>query len=411
MRLNLANDPAIALAQEWVGQLDDWFEQHGTAGFDPFDVKAHPLIQKCQSRPLPRRASTVLCDLFPRASRRLLGVQPSENPKTHALLALGLLRLHQATGEPRWLEKAVVRLRWLMDHPSPGQDALCWGYPFSVTAKGLHTPPHTPVAVVSAIAGQAFLLAWEVTESQKWVDAALSVARFMMEKLPRLDTGGGLYCFAYTPGDHRRVFNASLLTAEHLIRCGKISGKPELVEAALPAVRCAVAAQREDGAWPYGMSVPGDGYEPELLAVVDHHHTGFVLRSLHAIDQEVLGEIPAWTLEHGFDYYRKHLLEPSGMPRTAHGRMPVDIHACAEAVLCPSVLSERFRNCQPAALAAMRWAHEMMRDPRTGAPWHRKYPLFTSKIAYPRWGAAWMHRALAEYLFRFHPRTGPGSTP
>jgi hypothetical protein len=401
MRIELANNPDIALAQEWACHIDAWFERHGAIGPDPFDIKAHPLMRRMQRHKWPRRCATLACDLFPHASRRLLRIPPTDNPKTHALLALGGLRLFQTTQDAYWLDKARAGLDWLLEHPSTGFAGLCWGYPFAVSGQGLDTPPGTPVAVISAIAGEAFALAHEVTGDTRHLESIQSIARFMLGDLPRLGGPDGTHCFGYTPGDRRRVHNANLLVVEHLCRAARLTGMNECLEPALPALAFTLRAQRDDGAWPYGHHAQDDPYEAGLLNLVDHHHSGFVLRSLQAIGQWTPDNVPAEGLERGFRFYRTRLMEPSGMPVNEYARFPVDIHACAEAILCPSALSPRFGNCHKLALASMRWTHEFLRDPRTGAPWHRRYPMHVSRITFPRWGAAWMFRALAEYLYRF----------
>jgi hypothetical protein len=401
MRITLCNDPAIALAQEWVCQIDAWFERHGTIGPDPFDIKAHPLMRRLQPYKTPRRCATLACDLFPHASRRLLHIAPTDNPKTHALLALGGLRLFQVTQDEYWLDKARGNLDWLLEHPVTGFAGLCWGYPFAVTGQGLDTPPGTPVAVISAIAGEAFALAHQVTGNDRHLESVRSIAKFMLNDLPRLNGPGRTHCFGYTPGDLRRVHNANLLVVEHLIRAAKLAGMEECPDPAMPALAFTLRAQREDGAWPYGYHDEGDPYEAGLLDLVDHHHSGFVLRSLHAIERALPESVPEKALERGFRFYRTKLIEPSGMPINEYGRFPVDIHACAEAVLCLSALSERFGGCRMPALHAMRWPHQFLRNPKDGAPWHRRYPLHISRITFPRWGAAWMFRAIAEYLYRF----------
>ncbi len=368
MRLTLSNNPDIALAQEWVGRIDAWFEKHGTVGPDPFDIKAHPWMRRMQRNKWPRRCATLVCDLFPHASRQLLRIAPTDNPKTHALLALGGLRLFQTTQDVYWLDKVRANLDWLLEHPSTEFSGLSWGYPFAVTGQDLNTPPGTPVAVISAIAGEAFALAHEVTGDDRHLESIRSIAQFMMNDLPRLNGPNGTHCFGYTPGDHRRVHNANLLVTEHLVRAARLAGMNECLDPALLALAFTLRAQRGDGAWPYGYHAEGDPYETGLLDLVDHHHTGFVLRSLHAIEKNVPGSVPEEVLERGFRFYRTQLIEHSGMPVNEYGRFPVDIHACAEAILCPSVLSERLGNCQKLALDAMRWTNEFLRDPHTGAP-------------------------------------------
>jgi len=399
--MQLSNNPDIALAQEWILALDRWIDQHGLAGYDPFDIKQHPWIRAAQPYRLARRATTGLCDVFPVAMRRLLGVAKTENPKAHALVALGKLRLFQYTGQSRYLDEARVHLAWLVQHASPGWSGLCWGYPFDVTAKGLHTPAGTPVLVISAIAGQAFLLAHAVTGEQVWLENARSVATFIRKDLPPMPEGDGMACIPYTPGDFRRVHNANLLGAQHLIETGVRAGDAALVDYAEPMVRFTLSRQHEDGSWFYGEYRADEPYEREILEIVDEYHTGFVLRSLHAIAQATGREDCRAAVKSGFAYFKNHLHEGSYfMPVNSYGRYPVDIHACAEAVLCPSVLKDDVLAARGMPSQALKWPHWYLRDHTTHVPLYRKYPWFTARIYFPRWGGAWMYYAMAEMLYR-----------
>ncbi len=400
MPLSPSNDPDIALAQEWLGELDTWFSTHGTAGPDPFDIKQHPWLRAVQDKPLLRKASTVLCDRFPHAARRALTISPSENAKTHALIAIGKLRLNQLTGDTTYLEGAEGHLRWLREHPAESAHGLAWGYPFAVSGQGLETPANRPVCVVSAIAGEAFLLAYTITGDAAHLEAATAIARHFMDDIPRLGDTGDAHCFAYGPADGRAVHNANLLVAQHLLELAVHTNDETMARAALRAVQFTLNGQRTDGAFPYGVALPGQPYESDLLALVDHHHTGFVLRSLHAINLHAESDAIKQALRQGYAFY-KTLCTEDGMPRDAHRNFPVDIHACAEAVLCPAALKSITMGANRQSTAAMRWAWSTMRDRKTGAPHYRKYRGFTSKIAYPRWGVAWMYRALAEYLCAF----------
>ncbi len=399
--MQLSNNPDIAIAQEWVGELDQWICRNGLRGYDPFDVKQHPLLRAMQGRRLLRRASTVLCDLFPVLMRRALRIAPTENPKAHALAALGRLRLFQVTGDDGFLDLARRHLQWLREHACPDQPGLCWGYPFTVRGKGVEIPAGMPVAVVGAIAGEAYLLAHEITGAAEYLDAARAVAAYCIAALPRMPQPDGTCCFAYAPGDRRRVHNANLLVAELLARVHALTGEAAFAAPADAALRFTLSRQREDGSWPYGEYDAAEPFEEELLRLVDHHHTGFVLRALHRIcllrPEEALRD----ALRKGFRYYQQKLFLPSGMPVNAYGRYPVDIHACAEGVLCCAVLSESIAGAKNQAIRSMRWTWYRLRRPDDGAPMYRAYPAYTVRIVFPRWGVAWMHRALAEYVFRF----------
>jgi polysaccharide biosynthesis protein VpsJ len=242
--------------------------------------------------------------------------------------------------------------------------------------------------------------AFAITRDEAHLEAAQSIAQFMRESLPRIPAEDGTYCFAYTPTDRRCVHNANLLVVEHLLRTGMLSGDASLTDAAAPGLAFSLNRQREDGSWPYGEYAEGEPFEAKLMQLVDNHHTGFVLRSLHAIHSVRQDETLHEAIRKGFRYYHKLFL-PNGMPITAYGQYPVDIHACAEGILCNAILSENMPGARTLAIKTMRWSWSSMRDPRSGAPYHRKYPYHTARIVFPRWSVAWMYWALAEYVGMF----------
>ena len=395
----------LSLAREWAAQMERWMEQNGLAGWDPFDVKEHPLIRAAQTYPLARKATSALCDLFPVATRRMLGVGKTHNAKAYALVALGRMRRYQATGDIRHWPHAETCLEWLLNNPSPNCSGLAWGYPFDVKGTGVSTPRNTPIVVVASIAGEAFMLARTLDKDARWANAARNIAIFILRDIPRLPgLSSQSHCFAYTPGDVRRVHNANLLAAAHLARVYAVTHEPELLDALLPSVLFALEGQREDGSWPYGECAPNEPFEPALMKIVDHYHTGFVLRSLNeiadvaeqtdALDAPRLRE----AVRQGFAYYERSLLLPDGTPVAAHGRFPVEIHACAEALICPAMFAAREPGALDLAARSLEWTWRNMRDPQTGFPYHRKYPWFTSKLPCTRWGLAWMYRGVCDFL-------------
>lgn len=401
-----SNQPDIAIAQDWLHDLDVWVDTNGLIGYDPFDIKQQRLIRAVQPYRLPRRTATFLCDLFPNTLRRLLRVRKTENPKSHALLALARLRLYELTRHGEYLDRVVEHLEWLLEHACPDYSGLCWGYPFRVYARGLDTPPGTPVLVVSAIAGEAMLRAYATTGTSQWLEAARSIAAFMIEDLPRLRHTDGTFCFGYAVGDHRRVHNANLLATQHLFRTWALTGESALKDAAEASLKFSLLRQREDGAWHYGEFSEGELYDENNLRAIDHHHTGFVLRSLLAILDVHAEDAVEKAVNQGFHYYLRRLWGPYGMPVNDYGRYPVDIHACAEAVLCTSTFAARHKNVLQQATMALRWAYWYLRNPRDGAPYYRRYPCYTSRLVCPRWGVAWMYRALAEYLYAMRDAGG-----
>jgi len=401
-----SNVAIVAAAQSWLAELDAWVDGHGLRGYDPFDIKQHGLLRWAQQyRPL-RRGTTLACDLFPVAARRLLGVAPTENPKAYALVALGKLRYAELTGDGAYRDAARAALDWLAGAGTPDVPGLAWGYPFDVTARGLHTPKGTPVGVVCAVAGEAFLRAAEATGDAALLDRARDVGRYLAEGLPFLEQADGTGCFAYAATDGRRVHNANLLVAAFLRRLGAVTGEAIGAEKAARAEAFTLGRQREDGAWPYGEADP-EPFEAGLMRLVDHHHTGFVLRALHDIDRAHPESAVKDTLKKGVRFYRT-LFTSSGCPLTEAGRYPVDIHACAEGILCPSVLMADFPAMRGVAPKTLKWTYLNLRRPTDGAPWYRKYPLFRARLVAPRWGVAWVYWAVAEFLA--HHQGAPAET-
>ncbi|MCX5757865.1 MAG: hypothetical protein NTU83_05050, partial [Candidatus Hydrogenedentes bacterium] len=396
----------LAHATEWLEQLERHIDAHDGCGFDPFDVKEHPLIRAAQPYPLLRKATSGLCDLFPDASRAVLRIQPQRNPKTFALAALGRLRRSQTTGDCAHLERAQYFLQWLRNHAEPGYGGLAWGYPFDVHAKGLDTPRGTPIGVVASIAGDAFASAYRLTGEAVHREAVVSIAEHLLRDIPRMPQDDGTLCFAYTPGDKRRVHNANLHVVAHLLRAHAITNDARFLECVSPALLFTVKRQRNNGSWPYGEYDPAEPFEESLLCLVDHYHTGFVLRSLHEILQAMERNVEAARIEPGPDKtrevlaagyacYRDHFFAPDGAPVNAYGRYPIDIHACAESILSPAVLSERFPDAHALAARSLKWAYAHMRNSRDGTVYYRQYPFFTSRLVCMRWGVAWMYYALA----------------
>ena len=52
-----------------IGPTNISANTHGLVGYDPFDIKQHTVIKSMQPYYLPRKGSTLVCDLFPNAMR------------------------------------------------------------------------------------------------------------------------------------------------------------------------------------------------------------------------------------------------------------------------------------------------------------------------------------------------------
>jgi hypothetical protein len=242
--------------------------------------------------------------------------------------------------------------------------------------------------VITAIAARAFLHGCQSLGEAAHLESALSACRFLAADVPRYEPDGDRLCFSKMPGVHWHIHNANLMTAAILATIGRAAGTDEWEDLARRAANYSLAEQREDGAWYYW------GPPDELMHWVDHYHTGFVLRALDDLLRVTGWEDLREPLDRGYAFYTERLFDEGRIPRlTEARRYPVDIHSCAEAILCLSQLSARYDDALARACAVADWTLAHMRHP-SGAFYYRRYRWLTIRIPYMRWGQAWMMLAL-----------------
>ncbi len=381
-----------------IRQLDAYIRANNWTGYDPYDLKAHPLYLRLQHWRITALPAKVAVNLFPLALRRLLRIQPVPHPKAMALFADVYLTLFDLTGDPIYKTLAQGRLAWLREHPTPGYSGLAWGLPFAYQGRDF-VPVGAPSTVITAIAARAFLHAYTSLGDSAHLEAALSTCRFMTTDVPRYEPDTDRLCFHKMPGIGWHIHNANLMVAATLATVSQTTGSDEWHDLIRRATNYTLAEQRKDGAW-YHWGPPD-----RLMYWMDHYHTGFVLRAL----DDVL-RATGWTdlrepLERGYAFYTQYLFDEGCIPRlTDKHRYPVDIHSCAEAILCLSQLTTRYEDALDRALAVAAWTISHMRHP-SGYFYYRRYRWLTIKIPYMRWGQAWMMSALVRLRQTLSKRT------
>ena len=368
--------------------LDAWVRRHNWIGYDPYDLKAHPLYRRLQRQRLLALPTKAAANLFPLTLRRLLRVEPLPHAKAMALFADAYLTLFDLSADPTYRTLAEDRLAWLREHAAKDYSGLAWGLPFDYEGQDF-VPAGTPSVVITSIAARAFLHAHESLGDPIHLEAASSACRFLATDIPRYEPDAERLCFSKMPGVHWYIHNANLMVAATLATVGQAAGSSEWDNLIRRAVNYTLVEQRQDGAWYYW------GPPNRSRHWVDHYHTGFLLRAL-----DDLAGVTAWpdipqALDRGYAFYRQHLLKSDCIPcRTESACYPIDIHSCAEAILCLSQLSDRYPDALPRAQGVAHWTLTRMRHP-TGYFFYRRYHWLTIKIPYMRWGQAWMLAALA----------------
>jgi len=376
--------------------LDRWITQNGWTGFDPYDLKQHPLLAPSQTwgRKVLRQSILTTESFFPLLSRRLFRIAREINPKAMGLFASGYHILYETTQEEKYLRKAEEALSWLEAHPCSDYSGMCWGHPFSWQSKIL-IPKNTPSSVITAIIGDAFWRFYQSTQNHRFLQHCQSICDFFLHHLNIDALEEDSLCFSKTPLDHFHIHNGNLFVADFLIKVGKVSGRKDYLEMAEKALTYTLKQQNEDGSFCYW------GKDQEKECKVDHYHAGFEIRSLHSIWKSTGVKAIYETLRKCYRFYCETLFTSEGYPKmTPRSLYPINIHSCAEAILCHSTLAPDFpeatsylRKCVPWILQTMQhsegWFIYMVRKTKPGFDWKLKIP-------YIRWGQAWMLRALAE---------------
>ena len=389
-----------------VEKLDNWIEKNGWAGYDPYDIKGHPWVLKPirsqnqnQALRLIRWGLLSRIEVFPQASRKLLRIEKEINAKAMGLFASAYLSLSQQLKGDAYLQKAYDCLQWLKQNQSQDYAGGCWGYPFNWQTV-VFIPKGTPSAVVSSICGDAFWDFYKFTGDKTYLGTCESICDFLINSLNIDFIGADQLCFSYTPTDRFHVHNANLFAAAFLIKVGKELDREEFYRHGIKALNYTLAAQNEDGSFYYWALSEKEVYNisEATLKTIDHYHTGFVLRSLYSIYETITEKRVFEALSNGYQFYRDNLFEDKTVPKMRpYSKYPINIHSCAEAILCMSKLSHVFPDALDYARNAFRWTKDNMQD-KDGHFYYRRTEHRVDRIAYIRWGQAWMIRALANLL-------------
>ena len=388
-----------APAGEVATRLLAYCRANNWAGYDPYDA-----LNSRVFRGLPfldfKLARLILTQAVKRCPinlRGLLAVPKSPNPKGIALFLSALIKLEKI-GLAEGDETTRSLAETLLASRSPGQRHSCWGYNFDWQTKGPLVPKGSPNIICSTFAADSLLDAYKRSGESRYLQAATSVAEFILDVLfRRIDDFQA--CLSYTPLGRDEIHNANLLGAALLCRVGRASGRGEFLRPALDAARYSVRRQHDDGAWAYG--------EAPSQRWIDNFHTGYNLTALRRIG--VYGETKEFepAVRRGFRYYRDHFFRSDGAPRYYHdSTYPIDIHSAAQSIITLVFLDDPGEGHIDLARAVLRWTLANMWDAR-GYFYFQKHPAFTVRVPFMRWSQAWMLLALATYLERVGPHPRP----
>jgi hypothetical protein len=387
-------DPARAEdVRRSLARLQAWVEERDYRGYEPFDGLSSWARPLAFGNLFAERLLMQLIRQSPVNLRPLLGVKPKDSTKGRGYMASGYLKLHAATGDAQYLDKAVACLEWLDRHKVQRFQHHSWSNHFDFVSRGGSYTSDDPIIVWTALIGYAYVEAYEATGRDWFLRIAESACRWILG-LPREQTGRGA-CISYLADRQSSIHNSNMLGAALLARTAKHTGDEEYRRVARSAMEYSCLRQLPDGAWWYG--------EEPKYQWVDNFHTGYNLDSLHYYIESTGDEEFRPQMEKGLAFYKQHFFEENGRPRYYHSRTyPVDIQCAAQAIETLATFGGRDAEALELSRKVAAWTIGNMQD-RTGFFYYRQYPLMKARIPMLHWGQATMFKALAQLLLRLQP--------
>lgn len=372
-------------------RLKAYCEREDFRGWDPYDGLNSKLFNRLPFIPRqrwPRLAWIQLMKRSPINLRRIMGVPKEHNAKGLALFLTGYCNLYQVKASALHLEKITYLADKLINMQSRGYHGSCWGYNFDWQARAFFQPKDTPTVVATTFVAEALLDAYAVTEEQRYLNAAMSSADFVLKDLHRTYNAKGNFAFSYSPLDQTQVFNASLLGSRLLARLHSYSIDASLLEAAKRSIDFCCDHQRADGSWTYG-TLPFHQW-------IDNFHTGYNLESLATYQHYTNDRSYEEVIRRGTDYYLDTFFTEDGRCRYySHQLYPIDIHNPAQLISTMAALG-RFKEQQPLIDTVLQWTIDHMQD-EEGYFYHQLRRGLHARTPYMRWAQAWMFYGMSVY--------------
>ena len=375
-------------------KLKQYCEIENFKGWDPYDGLNSKVFNALYLNKISffRLAWIQLFKRNPINLRTLLLVPKEYNPKGLGLFLTGYCNLYQNDPKKEYLQTIVFLADKLLEVQSQGYSGSCWGYNFDWQSRAFFLPKKTPTVVATSFISSALLDAYDITQDQKYLDTVISSTKFIINDLNRTPKKEG-FIFSYSPYDHTRVYNASLLGSKLLAKVYSYTHDQNLLDLAKQSVTACANTQREDGAWIYG--------ELEIQSWVDSFHTGYNLECIYEYQKYSGDSSFDSVVEKGLKYYLDNFFLEDGTPKYYDNKTyPIDIHAPAQ-FIATLYRMDKLNENKELIDKVLNWTINNMQD-KQGYFYYQLKPSISSKIPYMRWAQAWMFYAFSFYIKEFN---------
>jgi polysaccharide biosynthesis protein VpsJ len=371
-----------------IDRLVRWLEGQEYRGYDTFDGLNSRLLRPFTfETKLLRQVLQQGVRRFPLNLRPLFGIAKSPSTKGMGFIARGYIRLHKATQEPIWADRATSILHWLIENQSEGYSGACWGNHFDYQSRNSFVKAGVPSVVWTSLVGHAFLDGYEHFRDPAYLDIASSACMHLVRDLGQHHEGDSI-CISYFPTESLQVHNANTLAASLLGRTHGLTGNPEYRYRAEKAILYTARYQHEDGSWYYG--------EKNNLHWIDNFHTAYVLDSFKYYTDGTGDRQFQRAMMKGYEYWKHTFFLDDGTPRYYdHKTLPLDIQCCSQAIDTLVLFNALDPDSLTLASKVAKWTIRNMQD-ASGYFYYRRYsPRLVNKTPTLHWGQATMLCALS----------------
>jgi len=394
------SSPLEAKVSVVIGNFNRWLSDYGETSWDhqsyfagAYGGWAKGLYYRHKLPGTAAVAPMIFSEAFLPAARPLFH-QRTRFPIADAHYAMGYAFLHQATGEPSHLERAVHFLEELKKSRCPDFKEYCWGYPFDWVTRNGVMKRDTPLITTTPYAYEAFLHVHQIAPRDEWKQILASIVRHACTDIKDFPTSERASTCSYNPYDRGGVVNAAAYRAGLLTSASRVFASEEYWKIAERNLNFVLESQNPDGSWPYAK----DG----MRNFVDHFHTCFVMKALAKIHTLTGHPATLEALGRGVKYYLANLFAEDGLPKpfAVAPRLTVykrELYDCAESINLCLLLRDRFPHLQVKLETVLAGIVRDWVKP-DGSFRSRQLLLGWDNVPMHRWAQAQMFRALAFYL-------------
>jgi len=360
-------------------------------GFDPYDFLNSPYVIK--NNRLFSIAGTQFFKYFPINIRSILKIKKKHNLKTLVLTVFSILKYFESNGINKKMENDLNHILDIILSYAIKDYGLSWSridYDY-FSSTGVQKKSSS-IIFLDAFVGHMFIKLYEYYGENKYLDIANQVGKFLLkiEKYNKND----MTCFYYTTAIKDRIFNASSYASAFLAMLYHHTNTDKYFSLAKRGLNYVVNGQNQNGSWYYGVSSNG-----KLLTLIDYHQ-GFILDSIKLyLDYIEFDDTYDKSLKNGLKFYKNFQFLPNGISIFRYPiKWPIDIHNQAQGIITFSNMGNIDQIYPAFAKKILNWTINNMFDHKENFFHYQKWPFFTNKIQYMRWGQAWMLRALSTLL-------------